>query len=155
MATRVFSEAELDQLRRFPESIAKDELVRYFTLMPGEVAFVNAHRRPANKIGIALQLCTLPWLGFVPDELTAAPAAAVARLSEKLLVPVGELRSYGAREQTRTDHTCARSPTSSAGGPGTRGCSTSWPSSCWPGRWSTTPPACCSAWPVSTCAAPA
>jgi hypothetical protein len=36
--------------------------------------------------------------------VTAAPAAAVARLSEKLGIPVGELRRYGAREQTRTDH---------------------------------------------------
>jgi len=28
----------------------------------------------------------------------------VARLSERLGIPVGELRGYGAREQTRTDH---------------------------------------------------
>jgi hypothetical protein len=51
-----------------------------------------------------VQLCTLPWLGFVPDDVAAAPAAAVARLSERLQVPVGELRSYGQRGQTRTDH---------------------------------------------------
>ena len=31
-------------------------------------------------------------------------AAAVARLSERLAIPVGELRGYGAREQTRSDH---------------------------------------------------
>jgi Domain of unknown function (DUF4158) len=57
-----------------------------------------------NVFGAAVQLCILPWLGFVPDEVTAAPAAAVARLSQRLGIPVGELRSYGAREQTRTDH---------------------------------------------------
>ena len=55
-------------------------------------------------LGAAVQLCTLPWLGFVPDDVPAAPAAAVARLSERLGIPVGELRGYGAREQTRTDH---------------------------------------------------
>ena len=49
-------------------------------------------------------MCTLPWLGYVPDDVTAAPAAVVARLSEKLGIPVGELHRYGAREQTRTDH---------------------------------------------------
>nr|WP_198287237.1 hypothetical protein [Frankia sp. QA3] len=42
----------------------------------GEVAFVNGHRGPANRLGVAVQL----------------------------VIPVGELRSYGAREQTRTDH---------------------------------------------------
>ena len=55
-------------------------------------------------LGAAVQLCMLPWLGFVPDDVTAAPAAAVARLSEKLGIPVGELRGYGSREQTRTGH---------------------------------------------------
>ena len=57
-------------------------------------------------MGVAVQLCTLPWLGFVPDDVAAAPAAVVARLSEKLGIPVGALRGYGAREQTRTDHLC-------------------------------------------------
>ncbi len=33
-------------------------------------------------MGVAVQLCTLPWLGYVPDDVTAAPAAAVARLAE-------------------------------------------------------------------------
>ena len=51
-----------------------------------------------------MQLCTLPWLGFVPDEVAAAPAAATARLSEGLAIPDGELRGYGTREQTRTGH---------------------------------------------------
>lgn len=55
-------------------------------------------------MGAAVQLCTLPWLGFVPDDVAAAPAAAVARLSERLGIPVGALRGYGARGQTRTDH---------------------------------------------------
>jgi hypothetical protein len=53
---------------------------------------------------MAVQLCTLPWLGFVPDYPRAAPAAAVGRLSQRLGVPMGELRGYGEREQTRTDH---------------------------------------------------
>ena len=66
-------------------------------------------------MGVAVQLCTLPWLEFVPDDVAAAPAAVVARLSEKLGIPVGALRGYGAREQTRTG-TCARSPAIWAGG---------------------------------------
>lgn len=52
----------------------------------------------------AVQLCSLPWLGFVPDEMAGVPAPAVARLSARLEIPAGELRGYGTREQTRTDH---------------------------------------------------
>ncbi len=104
MATReVFSEDELARLRGFPEP-ARAELIRYFTLAPADEAFVRKFRGQDNVLGAAVQLCTLPWLGFVPDDVAAAPAAAVARLSERLGIPVGALRGYGAREQTRTGH---------------------------------------------------
>lgn len=104
MATQVFSEAELAQLRAFPDTISSEELIRYFTLLSTDIGFIERHRGAANRLGIAVQLCTLPWLGFVPAELTAVPAAALARLSDKLRIGIGELRSYGTREQTRSDH---------------------------------------------------
>ena len=63
-----------------------------------------ARHGAANRLGAAVQLCSLPWLGFVPDDVVSAPPVAVARLSERLRIPVGELVDYGSREQTRTDH---------------------------------------------------
>jgi hypothetical protein len=46
-------------------------------------------------------LCTLPWLGFVPDEVPSAPPTAVGRLARQLGLPVEVLRGYGvSREQT-------------------------------------------------------
>jgi hypothetical protein len=49
-------------------------------------------------------VCTLPWLGFVPDDVASAPPAAVARLAEQLRVDPEETRSYGCRAKARTDH---------------------------------------------------
>jgi hypothetical protein len=67
VATRdVFSAEELEQLRRFPD-IDRAELIRYFTLTPADEAFVRQFRGQGNVFGAAVQLCTLPWLGFVPD----------------------------------------------------------------------------------------
>ena len=104
MATRdVFSADELAQLRGFPE-IGRAELIRFFMLTPADEEFVRRFRDKRNVLGVAVQLCALPWLGFVPEDVPAAPAAAVARLSERLGIPVGELSGYGAREQTRSDH---------------------------------------------------
>ncbi|MEW1723900.1 hypothetical protein [Streptomyces sp. NPDC093109] len=40
MATRVFSDEELEALRSFP-TIGKDELIRYFTLTPADEAFLR------------------------------------------------------------------------------------------------------------------
>ncbi|GAA2651490.1 hypothetical protein GCM10010425_75870 [Streptomyces spororaveus] len=59
MATRVFSDEELEGLRSFP-AIGKDELIRYFTLAPADVAFLRKFLRPQTVLGAAVQLCTLP-----------------------------------------------------------------------------------------------
>lgn len=104
MATRdVFSAEEQAQLRGFPD-IDRAELIRYFTLTGADEAFVRRFRTSRNVLAVAVQLCTVPWLGFVPDDVPSAPAAAVGRLSQRLGVPMGELRGCGDREQTRTDH---------------------------------------------------
>ncbi|MFF0969983.1 DUF4158 domain-containing protein [Streptomyces sp. NPDC003703] len=55
-------------------------------------------------LGAAVQLSTLPWLGFVPDDVSSAPVAAVGRLARQLGLVVADLEGYGEREQTRTDH---------------------------------------------------
>jgi hypothetical protein len=105
VATQVFAEEELARLRGFPE-IGREELFRFFTLAPADVAFVDPGRGrgPADRLGLAVALCTLPWLGFVPDDVVAAPAVAVARLAGQLEVDPGVLRHYGRRPKTRTDH---------------------------------------------------
>ena len=104
MSTRdVFSEQELARLRGFPV-ITCEELIRFFTLTGADGVFVCSMRRPATMLGVAVQLCSLSWLGFVPDDVAAAPSAAVSRLAERLGVAAGELAGYGVREQTRTDH---------------------------------------------------
>ncbi|MFF3671179.1 DUF4158 domain-containing protein [Microtetraspora malaysiensis] len=88
---KMFSEEQLEQLRSFPE-ISADELIRYFTPTPADVAFVDPGRgrRSVDQLGMLVQLCTLPWLGFVPDDAASAPPAA--------------LSLYGHRAQTRSDH---------------------------------------------------
>jgi len=72
----VFSGQELARLRGFPE-ISREELIRFFTLSAADEAFVRSMRRPSTVLGVAVQLCALPWLGFVPDEVGAAPVVAV------------------------------------------------------------------------------
>jgi TnpA family transposase len=105
MATRLFSEDQMERLQSFPD-IGRDELIRFFTLTPADVAFVDPGRGrgPVDRLGLAVQLCTLPWLGFVPDEVRGAPPAAVSRLAGRLGIDPGVLARYGERQQTRTDH---------------------------------------------------
>lgn len=105
MATQVFAEEELERLRGFPE-IGREELFRFFTLAPADVAFVDPGRGrgPADRLGLSVALCALPWLGFVPDDVASAPPVAVARLADQLGLDPGVLRTYGRRAKTRTEH---------------------------------------------------
>jgi hypothetical protein len=75
-------------------------------LTSADVAFVDpgAGRGPVDRLGLGVQLATLPWLGFVPDDVASAPPAAVARLAERLGLDPGALRGYGKRAHTRSDH---------------------------------------------------
>ncbi|MBZ4321438.1 DUF4158 domain-containing protein [Streptomyces sp. SCA2-4] len=59
MATRVFADDDLTRLRGFPE-INKEELIRFFTLTPVDVGFIDPGRgrSPKDRLGLAVQLCT-------------------------------------------------------------------------------------------------
>lgn len=93
MAARIFSEEQLERLRSFPD-VGRDDLIRYFTLAQADVALWI--RDPAGRLGLSVQLCTLPWQGFVPDEVLSAPPVAVARLDERLGLDLGRWRGTGA-----------------------------------------------------------
>jgi hypothetical protein len=71
----VFSAEELARLRGFPE-ITPAELVRHFTPTIPDEAFLQKFHGRGNVLGASVQLCALPWLGFVPDEVTAVASAA-------------------------------------------------------------------------------
>jgi hypothetical protein len=65
VSEKMFSQEQYEQLRSFPE-VTGDELIRYFTLAPADVALVapGKGRGPGDRLGLAVQLATLPWLGF-------------------------------------------------------------------------------------------
>ena len=95
----------MEALRSFPD-IGRDDLIQFFTLTIADVAFVDPDRGygPADRLGLAVHLSTLLWLGFVPDESVLAPSVAVAGLAERLGVDPALLDGYGRREWTRSDH---------------------------------------------------
>ncbi|MDQ6675424.1 MAG: DUF4158 domain-containing protein [Chloroflexota bacterium] len=109
MPVRFLSDAELARLSSWPDEIADDDLVTYFTLTSDDLRWLGANVRVENRLGAAVQLCALPWLGWIPNELSACPAVAVRRLAGQLRladddVP-GLLAAYGGREgPTRRDH---------------------------------------------------
>ncbi len=104
MATRFLSEAEIARLESFPDTIDERALARYFTLDGDDLRFVRRQHSTAGQLGVALQLCSLRWLGFIPEDLTAAPPDAITVLAALLDVPERAIFDYSVRPQTRREH---------------------------------------------------
>ena len=62
------SRPERERLERFPLEIALEDLRESFTLNAGDRDLVFSQHGPA-RLGVAVALCALGFMGFVPDDL--------------------------------------------------------------------------------------
>ena len=104
MASRFLSEAEIARLEGFPETIEERDLAHYFHLDGEDLAFVRRQHSAASQLGVALQLCSLRWLGFIAEDLAAAPPEAITALASLLDVAPRSIFDYSVRPQTRREH---------------------------------------------------
>jgi hypothetical protein len=61
MPVRFLSDAELARLSSWPDEIAEHDLVIFFTLTSDDAGWLRGNIRVENRLGAAVQLCTLPW----------------------------------------------------------------------------------------------
>jgi TnpA family transposase len=104
MPVNFLSDIERQRLSQFPEVIPESDQIQYFTLTEDDQGQIQRQRRSENRLGFALQLCTLRYLGFCPDDLQQAPSDVVVFLADQLQIPVASLTRYAQRTQTRTEH---------------------------------------------------
>jgi TnpA family transposase len=104
MSKGFLTAAERHRLSSYPEEISSEDLGRFFTLTPSDLVLVEQQRGDHNRLGFALQLCTLRYLGFLPDKLIEPPPAVMKLLTHQLGLAPAVIDAYGAREQTRSDH---------------------------------------------------
>src|SRR3989304_1765010 len=105
MPVSFLTDRDRERLDRFPADIPRADIRTYFTLAPPDVALVKARQRGDHtRLGFALQLCALRYLGFVPDELASIPEQAATYVAAQLGVAPSALNAYGQRDATRTAH---------------------------------------------------
>ena len=83
--------AERERLSRFPEHIPDDDLFVFFRLSDDDHGVINQQREDATRLGFALQLCALRYLGFAPDDLSLTPWEAVTYVARQLHVSLSRL----------------------------------------------------------------
>jgi TnpA family transposase len=98
------SDAERERLDGFPAQIVPGDLDTYFILSRADRRQIPRTTSASNRLGFALQLAMLRFLGFCPDDLSTVPQTVVAFVAKQLNVDPGEIARYGRRGQTRTEH---------------------------------------------------
>jgi TnpA family transposase len=95
---------ERERLACFPDDIPHWDLITSFTLTEPDHTFIQTHRNDAHRLGVALQLCTVRYLGFCPTHLHTAPHGAISYLAEQLHVTPTVFQDYGTRRMTQSAH---------------------------------------------------
>jgi TnpA family transposase len=103
MPGQFLTQAERERLQSIPKEIPHEDLIAFFTLSADDLALVYKRSGDYNRLGLAVQLGTLRYLGFVPDDINSTPQAVVDYIATQLNVAPSVLRAYGERTQTRTD----------------------------------------------------
>jgi TnpA family transposase len=95
---------ERERLNRFPTQIPDEDLRVFFLLSEADQTAITKQREAHTRLGFAMQLCALRYLGFAPDDLGTAPWDAVEYVAQQLAVSPDALAAYGRRIPTRTLH---------------------------------------------------
>jgi TnpA family transposase len=104
MPVDFLTETERERWQRFPDTVPQDDLFVFFQLSDEDKGEVRRQRDSQNRLGYALQLCILRYLGFVPDNLQAIPHEVIAFVAEQLAIDPSVLPLYASRRRTQTDH---------------------------------------------------
>jgi hypothetical protein len=70
----------------FPDEIPQWDLITYFTLTEHDGALIDTYLGDTNRLGAALQLCAVRYLGFCPTDLHTASSDVTTFLARQLQV---------------------------------------------------------------------
>lgn len=104
MSRRFLKADHREALSNFPSTIDENDLIAHFLLTPDDLALITSNRTETQRLGFALLLCSLRYLGFFPQNLLTAPDNIMLYLAEQTDSDVEAIISYGQRADTRQEH---------------------------------------------------
>lgn len=104
MPRRFLSNAERQRLSQFPDEVTDADCIVYFTLTPADMEIISSRRGEENRLGMALLLCSLRYLGYFPASINHIPKNVVAFVANQLQLPPIVLADYADRDETRREH---------------------------------------------------
>ena len=94
----------MEGAERLPDGIDADTLRKYFTLTKPDLEEVEQCRGAVNKLGFAIQICTLRWQGyFLTDSRNLQPEVIETIASQAGVLPL-PIDGYPQNDKTRFEH---------------------------------------------------
>jgi hypothetical protein len=97
-------EKDLESPEPLPDAIDTDTLRKYFTLTQPDLNQTHQCRGVVNKLGFAVQLCTLRWHGYFLPDTRDLPSAVIETIAVQLGVLPLPIDAYPHNEKTRWEH---------------------------------------------------
>ena len=86
MAVSFLTAAQRDRYGRYPDVVTPNDLSRCFHLSDDDRALIMGCRGHHNRLGFALQLTTVRYLGTFLDDPIAVPSSVLQSLSHQLAI---------------------------------------------------------------------
>lgn len=84
MPVSFLSTTQRERYGRYPDTLSADELARHFHLDDDDREWIATKRRNSSRLGYALQLTTVRFLGAFLEDPTAVPNTVLQTLSSQL-----------------------------------------------------------------------
>ena len=97
--------AQRERYGRYPNALSTIELARYFYLNDDDLEWINLKRRDFTRLGYALQLTTVRFLGTFLEDPAAVPQAVVQALASQVKVTDSACVSAYRDSEQRWRHT--------------------------------------------------
>lgn len=103
MPVNFLSEEQRANYGNYSGELTKEILARYFHLDDFDRLNISEKRGEHNRMGYALLLCTVRYLGRFPDLTVIIPVAVIDFLSEQLHIESGieQINIYNSGKQRR------------------------------------------------------
>ncbi len=104
MPVSFLSAAERRQFNSFPADLSPPDLIAFFTLSETDLGQVPKTTTPPNRLGFALRILLLRFLGFHLPDLTTVPVTVIEYVSSQIGTAAAPIKFYAERDATRTVH---------------------------------------------------